>query len=166
MLQNVGNFNDTPFSFFTSTDDSFVKFEILDMKFIVGSCLQWFSYGWRRREGENINYFYSNQEITIDMDEMFSYRLFQLDEIDCLKKAQEIVKMITNTPMIKQAVIERYQTQLGGGIYQGDDAARHIHMKYERFCDYNDIGVKRLFGDVNDDFSSITDLKKCIIHEY
>lgn len=165
ILKNVGDFNGNKFSFFTSTDDSYVKYDILEMKFKIGCRLQWFSYSWRRREGEDISYLYAQPQINVDIDEIFKIPLFQtIEEQTTIKKAK-IIEQIIKDVDIKQSMIEKYAKQLGSGIYDRSSKI-NIGILHERYCSYNDVGVKRLFGEENDDFSEVADIKECIIDAY
>lgn len=165
ILNDLGNFNGSPFSFFSSTNESDVKYEILEMKFKIVCCLQWFVYSWRRREGENVSYLYALPEIYVTLEEIFEIPLFQtIEEKATIEKAKMIEQIIRENPDVRQAMIEKYAKSLASQIYMTDEAS--INTRSERFCDFKDIGTKRLFGNKEDDFSRINDIKKCIITAY
>lgn len=165
-LNDYGNFNGEIFSFFTSTNQSYVKYDILNMRFKVSCCLQWFVYYWRRRDGENISHMYAQPEIIVSKEELFAIPLFQtINEEETIKKAKMIEQMINGNQDIKQAMIERYAKVLGSKIYP-EKGINIVNTWKERFCDYKDIGVKRVFGDESDDFSEIKDITKCIVKSY
>ena len=166
ILRGAGTINGDRFSFFTSTGHSFIKYDVLDMKFKIMCTLQWFVYNWRRRDGENISYMYANSEIAINIDEIFAIPLFKsINEEVPLKKAKLVEKMINDDLDVKQAMIERYANDLGGKVYSlsGDNI---VNKWNDRFCDFNDIGKKRLFGNADDDFNDISEITKCIIKSY
>lgn len=165
ILRDCGTINGDKFSFFTSTNHSYVKYDLLNMRFKISCCLQWFVYSWRRRDGENITYMYAQPEIDVALEELFAIPLFQtIKEEETFKRAKMIEQMINGNVDIKQAMIERYAKILGSKIYVNNEVS--INIFNERFCDHSDIGTKRLFGDDNDDFSEMGDIKRCVIKSY
>ena len=162
LLRNIATFNGKPFSCLTSSNQCFIKYNLLDFNFDLSSDLIWFTYSWRRREGEEISYLRATKKITLTLEEILDTPYFRKLN---LTDGEKIEKEIQNNDKIKQAMIERYAKQLGSQLY--DQAPERVsYVLYERYCGYKDILNRLKELHMDDDFSKVEDISECVLISY
>lgn len=164
-LKEAGRFNEKAFSFITSTNQCVLKYDILEMGYILEVKLYWFTFSWRRRENEVIDVLSSLVKLPISEKEIHKIPLFE-KLIKSGKNNKELLEYINNDHEIKKALIERYSKKIGECVYNDNNSNDVViieerfssKVNFEReFCKkYAKSGVK----------SEIIDIEECIIDAY
>lgn len=168
VLYDIAMFNGEHFSCLTSTNQCKVKYDVLELGFKIMTELQWFSYSWRRREGEDISYMSANIDILVSFDEIEKLPVFKdiIDE-NRISKGKKIEIFIQQNNDIKIALMEKYGKQLGIQLYTSKNN-QVTYVKSDRYCDRNKILQTLKASHPDDDFTEIDNILilNCIINAY
>ena len=169
VLENYGTYNYEQFSFLLNLNAVYMKYDILELNFIIGCRLFWFIQNRRRYADVQMDLVYVDVTYNIPLEKIFSIPYFKKlinGETDDIKNAEKIQSEIKNNETIKKALFMRFARNLCEQVY-GDEQLYITKFK-ERFGSYNDVvnyKDSKIFGS-DDDFSEITNLEKCIISIY